>query len=62
MMFRTSMAGDPDRVDLQSGCLIYSLWPGYLDRDRTDLRERAKQMGIDFHSVHNSGHASSADL
>jgi len=62
MMFRTSMAGDLDRMDLQSGCLIYSLWPGYLDRDRTDLREWAKQKGIDFHIVHSSGHASSADL
>lgn len=39
MMFRTSMAGDLDGMDLQSGCLIYSLWPGHLDRDRTDLRE-----------------------
>ncbi|HEY0960136.1 MAG TPA: MBL fold metallo-hydrolase [Novosphingobium sp.] len=62
MMFRTSMAGDLDGMDLQSGCLIYSLWPGYLDRDRTDLREWAEQKGIDFHIVHSSGHASSADL
>ena len=58
-MFRTSMAGDLDGMDLQSGCLIYSLWPGYLDRDRTDLREWAKQKDMDFHIVHSSGHASS---
>ncbi len=62
MMFRTSMAGDLDGMDLQSGCLIYSLWPGYLDRDRTDLREWAKRKEIDFHIVHSSGHASGADL
>jgi ribonuclease J len=62
MMFRTSMAGDFDSMDLQNSCLIYSLWPGYLDRDRTDLREWAKRKGIDFHIVHSSGHASSADL
>lgn len=62
MMFRTSMAGDLDSMDLRSSCLIYSLWPGYLDRDRTDLREWAKRKEIDFHIVHSSGHASSADL
>lgn len=62
MMFRNSMAGDLDSMDLQSGCLIYSLWPGYLERDRTDLREWAKRKEIDFHIVHSSGHASSADL
>lgn len=62
MMFRTSIAGDLDRMDLQSGCLIYSLWPGYLERDRIDLREWSKQKGLDFHIVHSSGHASNADL
>lgn len=62
MMFRTSMAGDLHGMDLQSGCLIYSLWPGYLERDRTDLREWAKQKDMDFHIVHSSGHESSADL
>lgn len=30
--------------------------------DRTDLREWAKRKEIDFHIVHSSGHASSADL
>lgn len=62
MMFRTSMAGDLDRMDLKDACLIYSLWPGYLERDRTDLREWAKRKEIDFRIVHSSGHASSADL
>ncbi|HQV01906.1 MULTISPECIES: MBL fold metallo-hydrolase RNA specificity domain-containing protein [unclassified Novosphingobium] len=62
MMFRTAMAADLDRMDLQSSCLIYSLWPGYLDRERTDLREWAKRKEIDFNIVHSSGHASSADL
>lgn len=62
MMFRTSMAGDLDSMDLKDACLIYSLWPGYLERDRTDLREWAKRKEIDFHIVHSSGHASSADL
>ena len=42
--------------------LIYSLWPGYLERDCTDLREWAKRKEIDLHIIHSSGHASSADL
>lgn len=62
MMFRNSTAGDLDPVELKGACLIYSLWPGYLDRDRTDLREWAKRKEIDFHIVHSFGHASSADL
>lgn len=62
MMFRTSMAGDLDSMDLKDACLIYSLWPGYLERDRTDLREWAKRREIAFHIVHSSGHASFADL
>lgn len=62
MMFRTSMASDLDPMELMGACLIYSLWPGYLERDRTDLREWAKRKEIDFHTVHSSGHASSADL
>ena len=62
MMFRTSMAGDLDNMDLKDACLIYSLWPGYLERDRTDLREWAKRKEIDFHIVHSSGHSSFVDL
>lgn len=33
------MARDLDRMALQGACLIYALWPSYLERDRTDLRE-----------------------
>lgn len=62
MMFRTSLTGDLDGMELKEACLIYSLWPGYLERDRTDLREWARRKEIDFHIVHSSGHASGADL
>lgn len=62
MMFRASMAGDLDSMDLKDACLIYSLWSGYLERDRMDLREWALRKEIDFHIVHSSGHASSTDL
>ena len=33
-----AMAVDLAGADLTGACLIYSLWPGYLNRDRVDLR------------------------
>ncbi|HEV2079104.1 MAG TPA: MBL fold metallo-hydrolase [Allosphingosinicella sp.] len=62
MMFRSSMAGDPGAADPRGGSLIYSLWPGYLERDRIDLREWARERGVEFHIVHSSGHANREDL
>jgi ribonuclease J len=62
MMFRSSMAGDLNGVDLAGAGLIYSLWPGYLDRDRTDLRVWAAERGVSFNIVHCSGHAHPKDL
>ena len=62
MMFRSSMANDLGAADLAGGSLIYSLWPGYLDRDRFDLRDWAKERGVEFHIVHSSGHAHREDL
>jgi ribonuclease J len=62
MMFRATMAAGLTGADLGRGCLIYSLWPGYLDRDRVDLRAWASAAGLDFEVVHSSGHAGWADL
>jgi ribonuclease J len=62
MMFRASMISDLAGLDLVGGCLIYSLWPGYLERDRTDLRQWASAAGLTFRVVHSSGHAHQADL
>ena len=62
MMFRPSMARDLARWELSGGGLIYSLWPGYLDRDRLDLRRWSSEHGIGFHLVHSSGHAHPEDL
>jgi ribonuclease J len=62
MLFRASLARDLAGADLRGGALIYSLWPGYLDRDRTDLRQWAKDQGLGFHLVHSSGHAHPTDL
>ena len=62
MMFRASMIPDFAGAALGGGCLIYSLWPGYLERDRTDLRVWARDRQIAFHIVHSSGHADLCDL
>jgi ribonuclease J len=62
MMFRASMARDLDGFDLSGGGLIYSLWPGYLERDRIDLRAWAAGRGMSFQVIHSSGHAHPADL
>jgi len=62
MMFRSGMIGDLGDANLAGGCCIYSLWPGYLERDRVDLRRWANGHGVAFHIVHSSGHAHHADL
>jgi ribonuclease J len=62
MSFRASMVRDLAGANLAGGCLIYSLWPGYLDRDRTDLRAWAAAAGAAFEVVHASGHAAWVDL
>jgi len=62
LMFRASMATDLAGADLAGGALIYSLWPGYLERDRTDLRAWAVERGLGFYLVHSSGHAHRGDL
>jgi ribonuclease J len=62
LVFRASVAGDLAGANLAGGALIYSLWPGYLDRDKTDLRAWASDRGLAFHQIHSSGHAYEADL
>ena len=61
MIFRSTMATEL-HGGLEGGSLIYSLWPGYLDRDRVDLREWARDNGVAFHIIHSSGHAHRDDL
>jgi ribonuclease J len=62
IMFRPSMAPDFDGLSLDGGALLYSLWPGYLERDRLDLRQWAHDRGVAFQLVHSSGHAHPDDL
>ena len=42
---------------LKGGKLIYSQWPGYLERDRVNLKEWCVQEDLSFEIHHTSGHA-----
>lgn len=63
MSFRPSMALDLERADCLDGArVIYSMWPGYLERSSPNLRQWCDQNGISFDIVHTSGHATASDL
>jgi len=58
MMFRSSMMQEFESLGcLKGGRLICSQWPGYLDRDRVDIRTWCAQHELDFEILHTSGHA-----
>jgi ribonuclease J len=58
MLFRESMTGDIDRLPPHTvTTLIYSLWPGYLDRDSNHLASWCRQQAIALEVAHTSGHA-----
>jgi ribonuclease J len=58
MAFRDSMQKDLERAEcLARGTLIYSYWPGYLERGRSDPRDWCKEHGLRFELLHVSGHA-----
>jgi ribonuclease J len=42
--------------------LIYSLWPGYLERGKHDFRDWCSEHRIDFEIQHTSGHAGISDM
>lgn len=63
MMFRSSMADDLETIgNLHGSTLIYSMWPGYLERDRNDIRKWCSNLGVKFVIQHTSGHAHATDL
>jgi ribonuclease J len=47
---------------LDGGKLIYSQWPGYLVRDRVNIREWCTRRNLDFEILHTSGHADTQTL
>lgn len=63
MTFRASMAGDLEKANCLAGAsLIYSMWPGYLERSSPNLQDWCKHKSVDFDIIHTSGHASVDDL
>lgn len=61
--FRASMADDfVSNGVLNGGRLIYSMWPGYLEKSSTNLRVWCAENGVTFEILHTSGHASKDDL
>ena len=63
MCFRNSMIQElADTGCLEGARLIYSLWPGYLERSEPDLRSWCTDHGVAFEVIHTSGHADARDL
>jgi ribonuclease J len=58
LLFRESMTADIVPLgDLAATSLIYSLWPGYLDRPDNRLRNWCTEHEIELKLFHTSGHA-----
>ncbi len=50
------MTIDLEKADCLEGArVIYSMWPGYLERGKLDLRNWCKEQQMDFDIVHTSG-------
>jgi ribonuclease J len=63
MLFRDSMTRDIDRLPSHTATtLIYSLWPGYLDRNNSRLTSWCQRRAISLEIAHTSGHADPAGL
>ena len=63
MSFRQSMAQDLEKADCLEGAkLIYSMWPGYIERSPQNIRDWCAKHCIEFEIIHTSGHADIHDL
>ncbi|MEW8523820.1 MAG: MBL fold metallo-hydrolase [Candidatus Thiodiazotropha endolucinida] len=63
MSFRPSMAQDLEKADCLEGAkLIYSMWPGYIERSTYNVRDWCAKHSIEFEIIHTSGHADVHDL
>ncbi|GAH06959.1 unnamed protein product, partial [marine sediment metagenome] len=52
------MARDLEKADCLEGAkLIYSMWPGYIERSPHNIRDWCTKHGIEFEIIHTSGHA-----
>jgi len=63
MLFRESMTRDIERLGPRAAStLIYSIWPGYLNRGTSTLTAWCQRHGIAVELAHTSGHADAATL
>lgn len=61
--FRPVMCRELERARCLKGArLIYSLWPGYLERGNQDIRKWCQGYGVHFEIQHTSGHAGISDM
>jgi len=58
MTFRPVMCTDMEKAEcLSDATLIYSMWTGYLEQGRDDIRDWCRQHSIRFEICHTSGHS-----
>lgn len=63
MSFRSSMTQDLEQADCIEGAkLIYSMWPGYIERNSHNIEDWCARRNIEFEIIHTSGHADAHDL
>lgn len=63
MAVRPSMKTDIERIELQKGLFIYSLWGGYRESSyQKDFEASLANAGFVFDELHTSGHASLNDI
>ena len=63
MSFQPSLPQDlADANCLEGARLVYSMWPGYLERGSLNLRKWCADRGVEFEIIHTSGHANAYDL
>jgi ribonuclease J len=63
MLFRSSMMQEFEGLKcLEGGKLIYSQWPGYIDRDQVNIKDWCTAHSLEFEVLHTSGHADTKTL
>lgn len=58
MIFRPSMMDEFEGLQcLAGGKLIYSQWPGYIEKDSVNIKDWCSERNVSFQIQHTSGHA-----
>jgi len=64
LLVRPNFLDDIEKLSLEGATWIYSLWPGYLERESSlqRLRNYFQEKGVRIESLHTGGHAGISDL